>query len=316
MCVALAAERQPSCDHKGNQCEDKPRETDKPRAYLFHTVFDDEALEISLSLEFPEVEPQSNHQALTTCSSWLCSLDPNLPRQGRQADWWKQPPRPTRPGARGAALPPPNPHADPGSAQTGAVRLPVRGDSSSSTLRPSRETAAAAAAALGKAGMVLRGRGGGRGGSDCMWGCTGGRRRRSGGSAFFTIIIIISFYLWRRKAPQLLLPESSSSSPPLSLSLPQSLPGACGTSRARPDLKENRAGGGGGDQRPRDHARAVTAAASCRAPSPRSTSNNPAARAPRTLVRRRPPGLEAARARNALALGAQSMGPCGARRGE
>ncbi|XP_022370630.1 uncharacterized protein LOC111154964 [Enhydra lutris kenyoni] len=80
--------------------------------------------------------------------------NPNLPRQGRQADWWKQPPRPTRPGARGAALPPPNPHADPGSAQTGAVRLPVRGDSSSSTLRPSRETAAAAAAALGKAGMA------------------------------------------------------------------------------------------------------------------------------------------------------------------
>ncbi|XP_059018514.1 uncharacterized protein LOC131824505 [Mustela lutreola] len=243
--------------------------------------------------------------------------DPNLPRQGRQADWGKQPPRPTCPGARGAALPPPNPHADPGSARTGTVRLPARGESSS-TLRPSRETAAAAAAALGKAGMILRGRGGGRGGSDCMWGCTGGRRRRSGGSAFFTIIIIIiSFYLWRRKAPQLLLPESSSSSPPLSLSLPQSLPGARGTSRARPDQKENRAGGGGGggDQRPRDHAR-VTAAASCRAPSPRSTSNNPAAQAPRTLVRRRPPSLEAARARNALALGAQSMGPREARRGE
>lgn len=133
------------------------------------------------------------------------------------------------------------------------------------------------------------------------------------GLGFFTIIIIIiiiSFYLWRSRAPQLLFPESSSSSPPLSLSLPQSLPGARGTSRARPDQRENRAGGGGGggDQRPRDHARAVRAAASCRAPSPRSTSNNLAARAPRTLVRRRPPGLEAARARNALALWAQSVG--------
>lgn len=137
------------------------------------------------------------------------------------------------------------------------------------------------------------------------------------GLGFFTIIISILFYLWRRSAPQLLFPESSSS-PPLSLSLPQSLPGARGTGRARPDQKENRAGGGGGggDQRPRDHARAVTAAASCRAPSPRSTSNNPAARTPRTLVRRRAPGLEAARPRSTLALGAQSVGPCEARRGE
>lgn len=53
MCVALAAERQPSCDHKGNQCEDKPRKTNKPSSYLFHTVFDDKALKISLSVEFP-----------------------------------------------------------------------------------------------------------------------------------------------------------------------------------------------------------------------------------------------------------------------
>lgn len=53
MCVALAAEWQPSCDHKGNQSEDKPRETDKPSSYLFHTVFEDQALETSLSLEFP-----------------------------------------------------------------------------------------------------------------------------------------------------------------------------------------------------------------------------------------------------------------------
>ncbi|XP_008709684.1 uncharacterized protein LOC103681878 [Ursus maritimus] len=88
-------------------------------------------------------------------SSWPYSLDPNLPRPGRQVDGGKQPPRPTRPGATGASLPPPSPHADPGSAQTGAVRLPIRGDSSSSsTLKPSREAAAAAAAALGEAGMM------------------------------------------------------------------------------------------------------------------------------------------------------------------
>lgn len=79
-------------------------------------------------------------------------------------------------------------------------------------------------------------------------------------------------YLWRSGAPQLLLPESSSLLPvslSLSLSLCLSLArsrspqsgGFTWNQRGRPDQPENRAGSGGGDQRPRDHARAVTASA-------------------------------------------------------
>lgn len=127
------------------------------------------------------------------------------------------------------------------------------------------------------------------------------------------IIIIILFYLWRRRAPQLLLPDSSSS-PPLSLS-PSVSAGRSWNPPARPEREQGGKGGDGGDQRPRDHARAVTAAAS-RAPSPRSTSNNPAARGSGTLVRRRPPGLEPARARGALAPRAKSEGPREVRGGE
>lgn len=64
MCVALAAERQPSCDHKGNQCEDKPRKTNKPSSYLFHTVFDDEALKISLISGISSMEENKLHSGI------------------------------------------------------------------------------------------------------------------------------------------------------------------------------------------------------------------------------------------------------------
>lgn len=127
------------------------------------------------------------------------------------------------------------------------------------------------------------------------------------------IIIIILFYLWRRRAPQLLLPDSSSS-PPLSLS-PSVSAGRSWNPPARPEREQGGKGGDGGDQRPRDHARAVTAAAS-RAPSPRSTSNNPAARGSGTLVRRRPPGPGAcAGARRARSPGQVCGAPRGARWG-
>lgn len=138
--------------------------------------------------------------------------------------------------------------------------------------------------------MLYHGQGG-RGGSHCMWGLHWRKaeviRRLGFLMIIIIIIIIILFYLWRRRAPQLLLPDSSSS-PPLSLS-PSVSAGRSWNPPARPEREQGGKGGDGGDQRPRDHARAVTAAAS-RAPSPRSTSNNPAARGSGTLVRRRPPG--------------------------
>ena len=142
-----------------------------------------------------------------------------------------------------------------------------------------------------------------------MWGMHWRKAEALRGLSFLTIIIL--FYLWRRRAPQLLLPESSSSLLFQSLSLSLSVSARRSWNRpARPEREQGgRGGGGSDDQRARDHARAVTAAASHRAPSSRSTSNNPGLSGPERSCAGARPGPETARTRDVLPLGAKSLGP-------